>query len=88
MTRSVNITFRGKEVHNPLLRKLIVSIVIPVASVAILLVPIAMILVVLLSPVWVPMHLVLKAFGRRGFVVHEGQSMQIDINLAGFRKAS
>ncbi len=74
-----NITFRDKEVRNPLLRALCalvvcfgVFVILPVAVIASL-----------------PLHVLLRLFGRRGFAtISESGGIIYEISISGFKRAA
>jgi hypothetical protein len=74
-----SITFRGREVRNPLARKLVVIWVI-------LLMMVVWSLVLALSPLIILTHYVLRATGRHGFVYHTRTTYSIKVDARGFRR--
>lgn len=86
MYRSVSVKFRDREVHHPLLRKLVTVFVLTSAAVAVPLGIAWLFLWMFLTPVWLPLHFALKALGRRGFVEQSPSGLKIDVSLNGFRK--
>ncbi len=70
----MKVTWNSKEVHDPVVRVILVVGLIVV--------------VVGLSPVWLPGHLVLIALGRKGFVHPEPYGkVSISLNPDAFRRA-
>jgi hypothetical protein len=77
--KRTSITFRGREVRNPLARKLVVVWVI-------LFMVVVWSLMLALSPLIILTHYVLCATGRHGFVYRAGSSYSINIDARGFRR--
>lgn len=82
-----SVKWNGREVQNPILRKLVVLFVllwIPVGLAGALL---GFILCIGLLPVTLPLDVVLKALGRRGFFRQEGSSFNYAIDHRAFGRA-
>lgn len=78
-----SVQFRGKEVRNPVLRKVVGTIVIVIG------VPLTLLmfaLMIALSPLIILTHYVLRACGRKGFVFNDGNHFAISVNAQGFRR--
>lgn len=86
-----SVKWNGREVQNPILRKLVVLFVllwIPVGLAGALLGFILCIgLCVVLPPVTLPLDVVLKALGRRGFFRQEGSGFNYAIDHRAFGRA-
>ncbi len=93
---STSIQFNGKEVRNPLLRVLVVGIVVVllVAVVVVMVVGIMIFMPALLIILGVavalfilsiPVHIVLRLMGRRGFYVRKGNRF-IWTNIGAFQR--
>jgi len=80
VTRSASVQFRGREVQNPVLRVLIVLFLAILVPVSMLWVLIIVALLIVLSPVLLPAHFVLRALGRKGFVRRDGDTISIIID--------
>lgn len=86
--RSHSVKWNGREVQNPILRKLVVLFVVVWAIVAIPLgilgAILGIVLCVVLPPVTLPLDVVLKALGRRGFFRQEGSGFNYAIDHRAF----
>lgn len=84
---SISIKFREKEVQNPLGR-IAVALFVSVWSVlGIALSGLVMFMLLIMSPVLVPLHYALVRTGRRGFVTSPYPYFKVEISAAAFRKA-
>ena len=82
--QNCSIRFRGKEVKNLVMRSILSVIA---SGLVIILVPMAMIafvLTIILFPIWLPMHYLLRTCDRKGFIRKDGS---ICINTEAFHKA-
>jgi len=92
-----SIKFRGKEVQNPIIRMILTFLTIMFGYFALItgyFVPflgfVMWILIVGLflvsSPITIPLHLALRALGRRGFIEMKNGEVIIEISGKGFQK--
>lgn len=80
------VTFRGKEVTSTWGKRavyLYLAIMLPISFVLMF---VAFALMILLSPVLIPLHYLLKSLGRRGFTRHTATTFDIKVDADGFRK--
>lgn len=89
----VSVTYKGEEIENPFLRALVVTIGIIAAGIGalsaglgMLLLAVAFIVMVVTSPVWLLIDLLLKQTGRRGFVQQGPPELKICFNGTSFKK--
>jgi len=81
----VKATYKGKEVTNPVAKVLIIIFLIFVAMPLALSVSMLLIAsLIVLSPILIPLHLILRKSGRQGFVRDGGR--RIVIGSGAFRK--
>jgi hypothetical protein len=79
--RTTSVKFRGREVQDPVLRKLVIALLVVMAAVF-------WVLFLVLSPLLLITHFALKAVGRHGFVYRtlDGRNYSIAVDSRGFRK--
>ncbi len=78
------VTFRGKQITNPTAVN-VLTVLLLVLAPFIILFSLAWLAITL--PIAIPLHFILKAFGRRGFVIREINSVKFVADSNGFRKA-
>ncbi|MDB5164362.1 MAG: hypothetical protein JWS12_980 [Candidatus Saccharibacteria bacterium] len=84
---SFHVKFKGKEVQNPILRTLLGLLGAALALIGAVLAMAAVALSVVLLPVIVPVHYLLRWRGRKGFLIKEPDGrISIDLSFAGFHK--
>lgn len=92
-----NVVLNGKPVENPAARVLLGGLVVILlglsviwAGLLVVLSAVAFVLciclVIVLIPLWVPGHFVLRHYGRQGFYVNEPGSTRFDFSANSFRK--
>lgn|GEM_PF-1689501 len=91
MTSRTSVTFCGKEAQKPCTAKvdgagaILINFVAVALSILWLLIIFS--LFVISSPVLLPMHYVLVACGRQGFVYHSPDTFKIRVSKEAFRRA-
>lgn len=95
MSRELHVEFRGKEVTNPVLRALAAGVILPIAAVvsifgAIFAFIVPVLVIVVFSPVLVPLHFILRALGRKGFMEYNRETdyFTITVNRAAFQRVN
>jgi hypothetical protein len=87
----VSVTCRGREVETPVLRQLAAVAAIVLGSVMALVGLIVAVLgfaiTAVLVPLSLPLHLVLRMLGRKGFIEVQSGRMRFAVEREGFRKA-
>ena len=79
-----NVEWRGREVENPVLRPLVAFAAVAVGCLA---ASMAIARAAIVIPASLPVHLVLRALGRKGFLTtREGLRFSYRVDLEGFRK--
>jgi hypothetical protein len=85
--RNVSIKFRGREVYNPYARIAITVVLCFFMSIVFIMWILLFILAIILSPLLLVIHLILRACGRVGFgYTTPGGGYRIDIGLAAFKR--
>ncbi|MBS1895468.1 MAG: hypothetical protein JST59_29565 [Actinobacteria bacterium] len=80
-----NVEWRGREVENPILRPLVAFAAIAVGCLG---ASMAIARAAILVPASLPVHLLLRALGRKGFLTRrEGSRFSYRVDLEGFRKS-
>jgi hypothetical protein len=80
---SASVTFRGKEITNPILRVLAVVFVVAAVLLAI---PLAMLIVFIGVTVTLPLHIALFLCGFNGFIFRDGDSVEYTIKRSSFER--
>jgi len=87
----MSVTWRVREVQNPALRQLaaVATIVLGaiMAPVGTIVAVLGLSLTAVLLPLSLPLHLVLRLLGRRGFIGVEGGRVRYAVERQGFREA-
>lgn len=87
MTVRTSIKWRGREVQNPVLRKLLGSAAILLGLLSLCWWLVCIVFVFAMSPLLVPLHFALKAVGRRGFVAYKDDgTFVIEVSRRGFKR--
>lgn len=73
----MNVTWNDKEIANPVLRVLGAALVVLVVGA-----------LLATCPAWIPLDLLLKHLGRRGFIVSEDGAVSAQFTAAAFRRQS
>lgn len=84
MQTEANVTINDKEVHGTIKRSITAAVIWIWAMLGMLL---AFTVLLIIIPLSIPLHLLLVAFGRRGFAENEDGSIKYNISGNGFRKA-
>jgi hypothetical protein len=79
-----SVKWRGREVENPILRKLVGVYAIVMATFGMVFV---IVFFVIVMPLSYPFHLLLRVFGRKGFVEWDGRNFSYNIGKEGFKRA-
>lgn len=81
--KNLSVKWRGEEVQNPILRVLFIIAIIPAMTALIV---ICLPLMVVLFFLSLPVHGGLLLFGRKGFVVCEGDTYSYTVGWQGFER--
>ena len=84
---TVTVGKNKREIRNPI-AKVVIGVPLIAFGMVMLVVGMIVLAVVIVvgAPLWVPLHFVLRAFGRRGFVTtHDG--LKINLSHEGFYRA-
>ncbi|HVX32582.1 MAG TPA: hypothetical protein VHA80_05515 [Solirubrobacterales bacterium] len=79
------VTWMGREVGSPTLRAVIAVIAV---ALGVVVAGLGIVLAGILIALSVPLHLVLRALGRAGFLTVEGRSLTYEVGRHGFRRRS
>ena len=99
MANSVKIN--GKEVQNPILRGLVITIAVLFVTLIVIFIPFLLVgvlglsfgiiaagigLAILVASLTIPLHFILRLCGRRGFFTRDGNTYTWAVNANGFTK--
>lgn len=98
MSGEFHLEIRGKEVTNPVVKTLAAVVLVPVAAgaaaigalVAFIAPALFGLALVVSIPVWVPLHFILKALGRKGFVEYNSRTdyFTLTMNRSAFQRVN
>ncbi|TAK89171.1 hypothetical protein EPO04_03670 [Patescibacteria group bacterium] len=86
MKTKLSVERKGTEVTSPFRRMLAAVIAAVMLCVGTFMFILALALAIILAPIWVPLHFVLRSFGRRGFWVTEGKLIRFFFTADSFRR--
>lgn len=84
----MNVTWNDKEIANPVLRVLVALLAGVGAVLGAALVVLVVGALLATCPAWIPLDLLLKHLGRRGFIVSEDGAVSAQFTAAAFRRQS
>jgi hypothetical protein len=84
---NVSVTFRGREVQNPLARKIVVAVLLMWMPVLFLIVGLAVTFIIVTLPVTLPIDWVLHRLERVGFSQNVRGHLSYNLSPQAFRKA-
>jgi hypothetical protein len=82
-----SIKWNGQEVTDPALRSIVATFAICLGLLAIPLALAGMVLAIILLPITLPLDLLLKRLGRRGFITNDNGQLSYAIGHNAFRRA-
>ena len=91
MKERITWRWRGREVYHPLAKVGIAVAMVVMLPIGFLTMVVVVAITIVTLPISIPLHFVLKAMGRKGFLRHEvkglKESIRIVLDHTGFQKA-
>lgn len=83
---NMSVTWGKRKLYNPIARTFATAFIMPIAMLGGLLALLVIPFLIITLPVWLPLHILLRALGRQGFIIEEGRSFSIIVGPGGFKQ--